>query len=155
LPYLTVDGVKIPQSVSIARFVAKKFKLAGADELEQAKADAIVDTIVDLQTAYYSKVFKAPEGAERDAAKKTFLTEEGPSHLAKIEKLIGLYGSNGFSVGSSLKWSDLFIWDVTSIVKSLDANLLDKYPGILGVRKSVETNAHVAEYLKNRPETAF
>jgi len=29
LPYLTVDGIKLPQSASIARYVAKEFSLAG------------------------------------------------------------------------------------------------------------------------------
>ncbi|CAF1635447.1 unnamed protein product, partial [Didymodactylos carnosus] len=48
VPVLEVDGIKIPQSISIARFVAKQFNLAGRDNLEQAKVDSVVDTIVDL-----------------------------------------------------------------------------------------------------------
>jgi hypothetical protein len=65
LPYLTVDGVKLPQSASIARFVAKRVGLYGSDDLSQAKIDAIIDTISDFQNAYYFKVFGAKEGAER------------------------------------------------------------------------------------------
>ena len=42
LPYLEILGsksVKISQSMTIARFLSKKFGLAGKDELEQAFAD--------------------------------------------------------------------------------------------------------------------
>jgi prostaglandin-H2 D-isomerase / glutathione transferase len=61
LPYLTVDGVKLPQSISIARFVAKELNLAGRGNLEQAKVDSVVDTIIELYTAYYGKVFPAKQ----------------------------------------------------------------------------------------------
>jgi len=48
MPVLEVDGVKLPQSMTIARFLAKQFGLAGKDNLEQAKVDVVVDTSIDL-----------------------------------------------------------------------------------------------------------
>ena len=53
---MTVDGVKLPQSASIARYIAKEFKLAGENNLAQAQADAIVDCLIDIQNVYYSQV---------------------------------------------------------------------------------------------------
>jgi glutathione S-transferase len=35
LPYLTVDDVKLPQSIAIARFAARETDLAGRTNLEQ------------------------------------------------------------------------------------------------------------------------
>jgi prostaglandin-H2 D-isomerase / glutathione transferase len=35
LPYLETDGVKLPQSISIARFVARELNLAGSTNLRQ------------------------------------------------------------------------------------------------------------------------
>lgn len=35
MPFLEVDGVKLPQSIAIARFVAREFNLAGKNNLEQ------------------------------------------------------------------------------------------------------------------------
>jgi glutathione S-transferase len=154
LPYLTVDGFKLPQSLSIARFIAKKFNLYGSDDLEQAKTDAVVDTVSDLQNAFYKSIFSVKE-EERDAAKKAFVAGEAAGHLEKIEKLISLWGSNGHSVGSSLRWSDLYILDFTYTLIAIDANILAKYPGILAVNKSAESIPAVAEYLKNRPVTPF
>ena len=152
LPYLTVGSLKLPQSVSIARFLAKRFNLYGSDDIEQAKTDAVVDTVTDLQNAYYKRIFSVKE-EERDSAKKAFVAEEAAAHLEKIEKLISLWGSNGHSVGSSLKWSDLHIWNFNSELKAIDANVLAKYPGVIAVNKTVESHPKLAEYIKNRPVT--
>ena len=43
VPVLEVDGVVHGQSLAIARFLAKKYKLAGTDDREEAYVDAIVE----------------------------------------------------------------------------------------------------------------
>ena len=48
LPVLEIDGEKIGQSISIARFLANKFNLTGKTEIEKAKADMILDCIQDI-----------------------------------------------------------------------------------------------------------
>ncbi|CAF0940900.1 unnamed protein product, partial [Brachionus calyciflorus] len=151
LPYLTIDGIKIPQSSAFARLVARRFNLTGSDDLEQAKTDAVVDTVTDLQNAYYSIAFK--ENSEALVSK--FLAEDAISHLEKIEKIVTLYGTEGYSVGSSLKWSDLHLFDVTSNLLALNVNILDKYPRIKAVRRTVESNEKINAYLKTRPETRY
>ena len=153
LPYLTVDGVKIPQSMTIARFLANKLNLAGKDDLEKAKADAIVDTVTDFMTAF-SKVYQLP-AAEKAEGTKKFMADDAPKYIGNLEKLIKTYGSNGFSVGNSLTWADLLVFDITSNMQSMDPKALEKSPCILAVRKSVESNAKIAAYLKARPVTQF
>ena len=49
-------NVKIPQSMAVARFAAKKVNLYGSDDLEQAKTDAVVDTVNELMNAYFQKI---------------------------------------------------------------------------------------------------
>ena len=152
---MVVDDVKLPQSVSIARFAARKFGLAGKDELEQAKADAVVDTIGDFQNAYYQKVFMIKDEEAKKEAIAKFKAEDVPTHLGRIEKLIGLYGSNGFAVGGALTWADLLLYEVTNHAIAMDAAILDSFAGILASRKSVESDEKVGAYLKSRPETPF
>lgn len=41
LPYLQVDGAKIPGSITIARFLAREFNLAGEGNLEQVRGDNV------------------------------------------------------------------------------------------------------------------
>ena len=131
--------------MAVARFAAKKANLYGSDDLEQAKTDAVVDTVNELMNAYFQKII----GGKPDE-KKAFFNDEVPEYLAKIEKLIRLWGSNGYSVGSSLKWSDLYIWEMSFSINSLAPDIIDKYPTIKAVRKSVEANQKVADYIRNR-----
>ena len=133
---------------------AKRLNLAGSDDLEQAKADAVVDTVSDLQNAYYMKVYKASK-EERDAVVAKFLAEDTVIHLDRLEKIVSMYGTEGFSVGNSLKWSDLHIYDVTSNILELSANVFDKYPKVKSIRSTVESNPKVAAHLKSRPVTPF
>lgn len=40
MPYLEVDNQKLPQSIAIARFVAREFNLAGKNNLEQVSSSS-------------------------------------------------------------------------------------------------------------------
>lgn len=55
----------MPQSLAIARFLAREYNLVGRNNLDAAKADAIVDTCIDLMTAFYYKVFLVVEQHEK------------------------------------------------------------------------------------------
>ncbi|CAF0759182.1 unnamed protein product, partial [Didymodactylos carnosus] len=65
VPYIEVDGERIPQSMAIVRFLAKQFNLAGKDNLEQAKVDSVADTISDLSETYSKLLYR-----EKDPTKK-------------------------------------------------------------------------------------
>lgn len=49
LPVLEVDGVKVNQSFAIARYLAKRSGLAGANDWESLQVDIAVDTLTDLR----------------------------------------------------------------------------------------------------------
>ena len=59
LPVLEIDGIKIGQSMSIARYLANKFNLAGKTDIEKAQADMIIDCIQDLANGklHFHKLF--------------------------------------------------------------------------------------------------
>ena len=59
---IEVDGIKIPQSYAIARFVAKEAKLAVKNNVEAAMADALIDQIIDLNNAF-DKVYDSEDEA--------------------------------------------------------------------------------------------
>jgi glutathione S-transferase len=72
MPVLEIYGAKLPQSITIGRFLAKQFQLAGNDNFEQAKVDAVVDTIIDIM----SKII--PIRLEQDETKKQELMKNLP-----------------------------------------------------------------------------
>jgi glutathione S-transferase len=155
MPVLEVDGVKIPQSITIARFLAKQFKLAGKDNLEQAKVDAVIDTLSDLFMAFVPTRMEKDEAKKQELTKK-FLEEDLPKHLKNLEILGKLYGNGGpFFVGNQLTWSDLLFYNVGETFLGVDENCLNNYPWLKQNRAEVAKHPKIAEYLKNRPKTAF
>ncbi|UJR07815.1 hypothetical protein I4U23_012098 [Adineta vaga] len=155
MPVLEVDGVKLPQSTAIARFLAKQFHLAGKDNFEQAKVDAVVDTIYDAFKGYIPSRFEQDEAKKKELTKK-FFAEELPKHFQNLEVLGKLYGNGGhFFVGNSLTWADLLFYNFTQTFLQEDKTCLDKYPWLKQNRAEVEKQPKIAEYLKNRPETEF
>ena len=152
MPYLLSEGVALPQSLSIARYLARKFDLAGRDELEQAKVDAVVDCIADFQNEGVRAVFSS---TDKETSIKKFKEVDIPLHVGRIEKIIGLYGLSGFAVGGALTWADLYLYDVTKAALALEPSALDNAPGISASLKSVEANEKLAAYLTSRPTTSF
>nr|XP_019596657.1 PREDICTED: hematopoietic prostaglandin D synthase isoform X1 [Rhinolophus sinicus]XP_019596658.1 PREDICTED: hematopoietic prostaglandin D synthase isoform X1 [Rhinolophus sinicus]XP_019596659.1 PREDICTED: hematopoietic prostaglandin D synthase isoform X1 [Rhinolophus sinicus] len=52
IPILEIDGLKLHQSLAIARYLTKNTDLAGKTELEQCQVDAIVDTLDDFMSRF-------------------------------------------------------------------------------------------------------
>nr|QUF59415.1 glutathione S-transferase GSTS11 [Brachionus angularis] len=155
LPYIEIDDLKLPQSLSIARYLAREYNLAGKTNLESAKADAIVDTCIDLMTGFYQKVFLITDLNAKQVALDKFLKEDAIKGLQNLEKLVSIYGVDGFSVGNSLCWADLFIHEITYSLINYQSDILDNFNLLKAIRNTVETNENLSKYLKNRPATPF
>ena len=155
IPVLDCDGFKLPQSSTIARFLANQFHLAGKDNFEQAKVDAVVDTINDFVAIFLPTIYETDETKRQELAHK-FLTVEVPKHLPNLETLMKLYGNDGpYFVGNSLTWADLLFHSFGETLLGLDENCLNNHPFLKQNRAEVEKHPRLAEYLKNRPQTQF
>jgi glutathione S-transferase len=103
---LEVDGKQLAQSCAIARYLARKFNLAGKDEFEQAH----VDSIADLQKDVYSKVqqyFGVVAGrveGDREALKASVLIPTLEQYMPIFERLLKESGS-GFFAKSGVTWA--------------------------------------------------
>jgi glutathione S-transferase len=162
LPYLTLtensndnDITKLPQSLAVARYLAREYDLVGTSNLSAAKCDAVVDTCIDLMTGFYNKVFLIQEEKEKAKALKEFMEKTAPKGLTSVETLVSTYGRDGHSVDDRLTWADLFVYEVTFSLMIYEKNVLSKFEGIRTVRERVEANENVANYLKNRPLTPY
>ncbi|CAF1053016.1 unnamed protein product [Rotaria sp. Silwood1] len=153
LPVLEVDGVKIPQSLAIARFLAKQFHLAGKDNMEQAQADAVVDTIADV-TAKFIPIMFEQDPDKKKLLEEKFQNEELPKLLNQLESLMKAFGNGGpYFVDNNLTWADLHFYNTSQSMLLRYPNILDKYPSLKCNRDQVEANSNVANYLKSRPQT--
>lgn len=57
IPVLEVDGKRVYQSTSIARYVTKLVGLAGADDWESLLIDIAVDNMNDFDSSECSRIF--------------------------------------------------------------------------------------------------
>lgn len=153
LPILEVDGEKISQSLTIARFLAGEFGLAGNTPVERAKADMVVECISDMMDPIM------PCYREKDPAKKDEMRSNYedllPDFLEKMENLLKLnQGGDGYFVGDSLSWADLAVMNAWHWIPGFGVfPQIHKYPKLQAHRLRIEEHPKVADWLERRPET--
>ncbi|KAL7676337.1 hypothetical protein ACOME3_002591 [Neoechinorhynchus agilis] len=150
LPLLTLDdGTVLPQSLSIARYLATEHGLAGGSCFESAKIDAVVDTALDGNIVYgeVKYDFKGEE-QEREIAK--FKNNTIPLVLKRLEKLKSMYGSSKYMVGTKLSWADLYVFDTLENFEEYDKEEVAKHEKLLAVREAVKENEGISAYLATR-----
>jgi len=154
MPVLEVDGQKIPQSMTIARFVAKQFNLAGKNNLEQAKVDSVIDTIGDLMQIFLNVFFHEKDESKKEEGKKQLFKDDVPKSFANLEKLLTTYGENGpFFLGNQLTYADIQFYDAVAVLLRMDATILNNYPKLKLNYSEVEKQPKIAAYVKSRPQT--
>lgn len=97
---LNWDGEEVGQSVTIARFCAKKAGIHGKDDLEQARSDAIVDQYIDCLAGLIGIVFAKTDEAKKAKGDDMF-GNKFPHFLKVVEKHLQKNGGK-WMVGSSV-----------------------------------------------------
>lgn len=90
------NGRLIGQSNAIARYLAKKFNLAGINEEESLECDVLVDTLADLKQALLQ--FRNSSG--REESKTVLMRDTIPFYLKQFETILN--ANNGFAVGNQV-----------------------------------------------------
>ncbi|XP_013390342.1 uncharacterized protein LOC106158790 [Lingula anatina] len=151
LPYLEVNGQPIGQSLAVAEYLAREFKLAGDTSEEQALSTSVVHALTDILEAGFKVMF------EKDEAAKAKLVESGKE---TVEKILGgvnkILGNKAFIVGQKMTYADLALLNVA--LQSPNHGIgfsLDKYPNLKKVVEKVKESKNIKKYLAERPVTQF
>ena len=145
LPLLEWDGVRIAQSMAIARFLAKEVGLAGRNNLEAAQVDEIVDAVNDIFQAGLNAIFSGD-----DAQMKKYEKETLPAGLANIEKILESRGGQ-YMVGNALSWADLRLFDFCQSLPQ--PNCLVKFPRIRNLTERVGQIPNIKTWVESRPKS--
>lgn len=140
------------QSMSIARFLAKEFNLAGKNACEQGKADMIVDCVEDLRSAIV-KVMKEQDDKRKAALMEKNKTETLPNGLKLLEKILTENGGKCF-VGADWTWADLVVADFVHGIKDFGCSMAD-CPKLKGLVESVMSQPNIKKWVETRPKTAM
>ncbi|CAF2341519.1 unnamed protein product [Rotaria sp. Silwood2] len=151
------DGTQIPQSLAIARYVAREAGLAGANNLEAAKIDVVVDTQRDINETFYGKVFFEKDETIKATELEKFLNETLVKHVENLDKLKKAYSQNeSYFVGDKLSWADLYVFQSIEVllkaVPDVKDNFGDKFKSLID---PIHANANLKAYLDSRPATEF
>jgi len=147
IPILETDGNKtLAQTVTICRFLGRRFHLTGKDEWEAVKCDEYVDACNDLFTEWGKYFF------EKDAEKKAKLHEEFkantvPKYLTKFNDVQKKNGGR-LLVGTEITWADIFIADkLARLEQSEGPNVFDNYQELRQFKQHVLSQPKIKAHL--------
>ncbi|KAF4531195.1 hypothetical protein B566_EDAN017857 [Ephemera danica] len=140
VPALEVDGKLVGQSNAIARYLARKYDLAGKDDWEALQIDSLVDALGDFKAllmAYRAEV----DPKKKEEKKQTLLNESIPFYMNRFEQVIK--DNNGYLVGGS------------SFETFFGKDSLSHYPQLKELQTKVYAIPKIAAWIERRPQTEF
>lgn len=132
LPVLEIDRkVQVPQSMAIARYLAREFGFHGKDNIEMTKVEYIADSFYDIFNDYM-RLYHDRDG-----------------------RLLTCLGADIRNRTSNIKLCDLMCY--ASLENPLSENpvLLNDYPKIRALRQKVASLPQIKEYLRKRDYSEF
>ena len=153
LPLLETDGKKIQGSMVIARYLAEKLGVAGADALENAEIASAVDLVEGLGTKM-GAVYGEKDENKKKELKKEFAEEVIPKILGDLEKFSS-QKEGDFLYGKKVTYLDFLFFCMSDYMLKENSNVLEKFPLLAKARESVEALPNVAKWLEKRPKTEY
>jgi glutathione S-transferase len=151
VPFLEVDGVVIPQSKTIERYLAVKYNMMGSNDLESARIDSICEYVRDFKDTY-QKV-RTSENKEDDM--NTWFTVTLVERLSLLDNILDV---DGYSVGSSTSLSDIVLYSfITGFFDNKEAaiNATLATPKLRMIIERVDSIPEMHSWLATRPKTDF
>lgn len=151
LPYLEVGEKQLTQSLTIARYLAREFGLAGDTSWERALVEQVVDTCDDLRAANAKIIHESD--ADRLAVIKSEMKDQIlPKYLNRLTKFLTDHGDRYF-VRSEITLADIAVHEVLTTFLQNDPSCMDKHEVLRGHRQLVEHHPNLSEYLSTRPHS--
>ncbi len=155
-PYLEViegnGSFFLGQTNAIARYLAKKFHMAGSDERDQAEVDMYVDQINDLFNEMMKCLYEKDEAKKLELIKQ-FENEIVPTNLKLFETRIEKNGT-GYLGFSGLSYADIFLYHLLELMEDRREQALNAFPLVKKMHQSIHLNPRIAAWQGNRPRTA-
>jgi len=145
LPLLEINGVVFSQSMTIARYLAKKHGLYGHNDEEAAIADMVVDGFGDLMGA--------KNKAQTDEDKQKFASQTLPTWLGFFENILKHHGGEYFA--GVFTYADLIALEVFGHAIQNHADAWNAHPLLAAHHQRISSRPKVAAWIAKRPQTPF
>jgi len=151
MPVLEVDGQRVHQSASIARYLAKRVGLAGDNDWENLLIDSAVDTVNDFR-AKIATVQYEPDEAVKEKKRVTLNAETIPFYLEKLDSIAK--ENNGHLALLKLTWADFYLAGIIDYLNYMvKFDLLENHPNLKSVVENVNGLDAVKAWIAKRPVT--
>lgn len=151
MPVLEVDGKRVHQSISMARFLARTVGLCGSNPWEDLQIDIVVDTINDFRLKI-AVVSYEPEDEIKEKKLVTLNTEVIPFYLEKLEQTVK--DNDGHLALNKLTWADIYFAGILDYMNYMvKRDLLEPYPALRAVVDTVNAMEPIKAWLEKRPVT--
>jgi len=157
IPILEVDGQIIAQSVAIARYIARKHHLYGADDNEAVKVDQILDAITDFR-AKAQPYRDLPDGEAKDKKKAEYQASILPVWLKYFENWLAKHNTQYFA-GNQISIADIrafdSLWTLDQPAHFPGSVTAEHYPHLKALFDRVASHERIAKWVNERPQTAW
>lgn len=150
LPLLEVEGHDqvFCQCITIARYLAHEFGLAGKDNLEQLHVDMVVSCIVELFDAGAALA----GGNMKEEDKKIAVTEYDDKLNPAMDNLEKMVEGTDTFASSGLTYADIYFFVLLTWPKQLGLSInFDKCPKLKALSDMVAARPNIAKWVKERP----
>lgn len=151
LPYLEVDGNKIPQSQAMDRFLAREFNMMGATNFENFLIECVHDECSDMYSELIKLYFEKDE-TKKAELKTALLGEKIPAFLKVMDMYITKNNKKGHVFGDKLTLADIAVFDIMDNLVQFDSGCMAKCPKVKEVYDTVAAVDNLKSYLSTRPK---
>lgn len=153
VPVLEVDGKMAPQSIAIARYVAKQVKLTGRNDWEDLIIDSVVDTVNDLRQKLGQYYFESNEEL-RNSRKEVLFRETLPFYQERLDNMAK--ENNGHLALGCLTWADIYFVGLLDFLNTMAGiDIIEGYPNLQAVKNNVMIIPDIQEWFATRPESVY
>ncbi|KAG8200961.1 hypothetical protein JTE90_020597 [Oedothorax gibbosus] len=141
LPYYMDGSVKLTQSTTILRYLAKKYNLEGETEEEKLRVSLLEQQIVDWRTSIIRLVYNENyEKLQPDFVKGV------PEQLKRFEAFLG---DRKFFAGEHLTYVDLMAFEIIEYYRYMVNKVLDGFPVLREYRERMIELPGLKKYLES------
>jgi len=153
LPYMEIEGKPFTQSMALARFLAKRCKLMGKNEMDELSVNVVASQLGDMRNSLVRIRFDSIDTEDqKKQLKEKYETETLIKFLDGHEKTLN-ENKNGFLVGDGVTLADLLLQDLLDTQLKHTPDVLTKYPKVTAHRKKITTLPKLIDYLAKRLDT--
>nr|AYN44541.1 glutathione S-transferase S2 [Brachionus koreanus] len=144
---------RLGQSLSIARYLARIFGIAGVGREEQAEVESYGDFIGDLFNEIVKVRFEKDENLKPKLNTRLY-DEIIPKYLQIIDDIV-TRNETEYLCKSGITWPDLFLFCTLEWLDERRSEILNKFSHVKVLEGKIRGNPKVAEWVINRPKTEF